>query len=235
MSREPCCILPCRAAGITRYCRLGLTATAGRCRHTSALRKRAVLCARPGPEQLWRQSPAPFGPAPAALCRAVLPRSKLPPCPALQRFGSSSSLLKLTQQQAPCNSPGLVFHTAQSFPQDISSLGHGFAHAARSHVADPPSRLLLLTGLPYPASCCQQAMHDLSFQLPWKQAHSHFKLQIFQPNSLFVFSLYYHLTLFCNRLKVDVGLFGGIYNVGYVQPTYLHALIFGPALRKAIQ
>lgn len=88
---------------------------------------------------------------------------------------------------------------------------------------------------PTPASCCQQAMRDLSFQLPWKQEHSHFKVQIFQPNSLFMFSLYYHLTLFCNRLKVDAGLFGGIYNAGYMQPTYLHALIFGPGLRKAIQ
>lgn len=150
MSREPCCILPCRAAGITRYCRLGLTATAGHCGHVSALRKRAVLRARPGPEQLWGQSRLPSGPAPAALCRALLHRSKLPLCPALQRFGSSSSLLKLTQQQAPCNSPGLVFHTTQSFPQDISSLERGFAQPARSHVADPPSCLLLLAGLPYP-------------------------------------------------------------------------------------
>lgn len=32
-----------------------------------------------------------------------------------------------------------------------------------------------------------------------------------------------------------MGLFGGIYNARYMQPTYLHALIFGPALRKAIQ
>lgn len=53
-------------------------------------------------------------------------------------------------------------------------------------------------GFPTPASCCQQALHDLSFQRPRKQEHSHFKLQIFQPNSPFALSLYYHLTLLCN-------------------------------------
>lgn len=73
MSWEPCCILPREAARTARCCRLGLTATAGCYRHMSALRKGAVHWARPGPEQLWRQPPTPFGSSPPCALAGVTP------------------------------------------------------------------------------------------------------------------------------------------------------------------